>query len=138
MTAATIDLNEAAVAWRAFDQVARLRTIRSDADYERTVGFMKQLVDIVGDEETHELVGLLEIVGDLVKDYDERHLMIEPSEPREVLQFLRTQNGLKQVDLADIVAQPNLSAILNGNRAISRTVAKKLAKRFNVSVDVFL
>ncbi|MFP5407222.1 MAG: type II toxin-antitoxin system HigA family antitoxin, partial [Gammaproteobacteria bacterium] len=106
--------------------------------YGRTVAFMNQLVDLVGDEETHELAGLLEIVGDLVKDYDERHFTIEPSEPREVLEFLLTQNGLKQTDLADIVAQPNLSAILNGNRAISRTVAKKLAKRFNVSVEVFL
>jgi antitoxin component HigA of HigAB toxin-antitoxin module len=48
------------------------------------------------------------------------------------------QRGLKQSDLGDLIAQPNLSAILNGHRSISRDLAKALAQRFNVSVDVFL
>jgi len=38
----------------------------------------------------------------------------------------------------NVLAQPNVSAILNGHRSISRDVAKALAQRFNVAVDVFL
>ena len=42
------------------------------------------------------------------------------------------------LDPGDLIAQPNVSAILNGHRSISRTLAKALAQRFNVSVEVFL
>ena len=46
--------------------------------------------------------------------------------------------GLKQGDLAQIVPQSNLSAILAGKRKISATLARKLAKYFNVSPAVFV
>jgi hypothetical protein len=41
--------------------------------------------------------------------------------------------GLKQGDLAGIVAQSNLYVILAGKRKISAILAGKLAKHFNVS-----
>jgi HTH-type transcriptional regulator/antitoxin HigA len=48
------------------------------------------------------------------------------------------QHGLKQEDLADCVSQGVISEILNGKRAISKGVAKKLAYRFHVSADLFI
>jgi len=45
---------------------------------------------------------------------------------------------LKQEDLNDCAPQSRISDILSGNRGISRDVAKKLARRFNVSTDLFL
>jgi transcriptional regulator with XRE-family HTH domain len=65
-----------------------------------------------------------------------RRFSVPRSEPREVLRSLMEQHGLKQSDLGDLIAQPNLSAILNGHRAISENLAKGLAQRFNVAVDV--
>jgi HTH-type transcriptional regulator/antitoxin HigA len=46
--------------------------------------------------------------------------------------------GLKQGDLAEIVPQSNLSAILAGKRKISATLAGKLARFFNISPAVFV
>jgi HTH-type transcriptional regulator / antitoxin HigA len=138
MTKAAMNLEAIGATWRAFDKVARIRPIRSNADYERMVGLMNQLLDVVGDNESHQLAELLAIVSDFVADYDAEHFAIPAGEPREVLQFLMDQNEMKQADLDEIVAQPNLSAILKGHRAISRVVAKKLAERFNVGVDAFL
>ena len=63
---------------------------------------------------------------------------IEASEPKEVLRYLIEMRGLKQGDLAEIVPQSNLSAILAGKRKISATLAGKLAKFFNVSPAVFV
>lgn len=138
MTPQPLDLERIAATWAAFDAAARLHPIRTDEDYDRAVTLMNELVDRVGDDESHPLASLLAIVGELLEDYDRDHFAIAAAEPREVLRFLMTQHGLKQTDLADIIAQPNLSAVLNGHRAISRMVAKRLAARFSVAVDVFI
>jgi HTH-type transcriptional regulator / antitoxin HigA len=54
------------------------------------------------------------------------------------LRYLIEMRGLKQGDLAEIVPQSNLCAILAGKRKISATLAGKLAKYFNVSPAVFV
>jgi HTH-type transcriptional regulator/antitoxin HigA len=99
---------------------------------------MNYLLDAVGDKEKHALSGLLDLVGELVREYDTNHYTIEASEPREVLRYLIEMRGLKQGDLAGIVPQSNLSAILAGKRKISATLAGKLAKFFKVSPAVFV
>lgn len=133
-----IDIRALQKTWTAFDRVAHLRPIRSAQEYDRTVALMNFLLDVVGDKENHALAGLLDLVGELVEDYDSSHFAIEPSEPKEVLRYLIAIRGLKQGDLAEIVPQSNLSAILAGKRKISVTLAGKLAKFFNVSPAIFV
>ena len=89
-------------------------------------------------ETASALAGLLDLVGEMVEGYDANHYAIEASEPREVLGDLIELRGLKQGDLADIVAQSNLSAIHAGKRKISTALAGKLARYFNVSPAVFV
>jgi len=124
--------------WQAFDRVAHLRPIRNDEEYDRTVALMNNLLDIVGEDEDHVLAGLLDLVSELVEDYDAEHFAIEASEPKEVLRYLIETRGLKQGDLGEVVPQSNLSAILAGKRKISATLAGKLAKFFNISPAVFV
>ncbi len=124
--------------WAAFDRVARLRPIRTAEDYDNAVSLMNGLLDAIGDQEHHALAGLLELVGELVSDYDARHHVIAATEPVEALRYLMEIRGLRQVDLADIVAQGNLSAILAGKRKISAALAGKLATYFNISPAVFI
>jgi HTH-type transcriptional regulator/antitoxin HigA len=92
----------------------------------------------VGDDEDHPLYGLLNLVGDMVSRYEQEHYAIEPSAPRDALRFLMDARGLKQEDLAAIVPQSNLSAILAGKRKISATLAGKLGKFFGVSPALFV
>ena len=136
--AASFDVKALRKTWAAFDRIAHLRPIRGEAEYERTVALMNRLLDVVGDDEDHALSGLLDLVGELVEDYDVSHYAIEASEPREVLRYLIELRGLRQGDLADIVAQSNLSAILAGKRRISARLAGKLARYFKVSPAVFI
>lgn len=143
MTTATASLDIKALqrTWAAFDRVAHLRPIRTGEEYDRTVALMNNLLDAIGDrgdKEGHALSGLLDLVADLVEDYDTSHHAIEASEPKEVLRYLIEMRGLKQGDLAEIVPQSNLSAILAGKRKISATLAGKLAKYFNISPAVFV
>jgi HTH-type transcriptional regulator/antitoxin HigA len=140
MTTATdpLDIKALQKTWAAFDRIAHLRPIRTDEEYERTVLLMNYLLDIIGDQEDHALSGLLDLVGELVAEYDANQYPIEFSEPNEVLRYLIEVRGLKQSDLAEIVPQSNLSAILAGKRKISATLAGKLAKFFSISPAVFV
>ena len=135
---AALDIKALQKTWAAFDRIAHLRPIRTEEEYDRTVSLMNYLLDMVGDQEDHALSGLLDLVGELVADYDTSHLAIEASKPNEVLRYLIELRGLKQGDLAEIVPQSNLSAILSGKRKISATLAGKLAKFFNISPAVFV
>ncbi|MEI8161644.1 MAG: helix-turn-helix domain-containing protein [Betaproteobacteria bacterium] len=134
----TLDIKSLQKTWAAFDRIAHLRPIRTDEEYDRTVSLMNYLLDMVGDREDHALSGLLDLVSELVMDYDTKHFAIEAAEPKEVLRYLIELRGLKQGDLAEIVPQSNLSAILAGKRKISATLAGKLARFFSVSPAVFV
>ena len=140
MTTATtsFDIKALQKTWAAFDRLAHLRPIRSAKEYDRTVALLNYLLDVVGDQEDHAFAGLIDLISKLVEDYDASHYAIEPSEPNEVLRYLIEMRGLKQGDLADLVPQSNLSAILAGKRKISATLAGKLGKYFNVSPAVFV
>lgn len=134
----SFDIKTLQKTWQAFDRVAHLRPIRNDEEYDRTVALMNSLLDSVGDQEGHALSGLLDLVSELVDDYDAKHFAIEASDPKEVLRYLIETRGLKQGDLVGVVPQSNLSAILAGKRKISATLAGKLAKFFNISPAVFV
>jgi len=132
------DIRAIQSSWQAFDTMAHLRPIHDEENYERMTALMNSLLDTVGDDEDHPLSGLLELVSDMVSKYEQEYYAIEPSEPKEALRFLIESRGLKQEDLATIVPQSNLSAILSGKRKISATLAGKLGKYFGISPAVFV
>jgi len=127
-------------AWAALRKASgnRLGPIRTRAQYERMWRLLQRLVDVVGDDERHELADLLDLVGDLVEAWEASHVEIPEAEPRAVLRLLMEQHGLKQGDLAEIASQSVISEILAGKRRVNARQAKALAGRFAVSAAVFL
>lgn len=141
MNLSTYNNSSIAPAWHAFQSALpiKIRPIHSAQEYDRAVSFMNDLLDTVGEDEDHELADLLELVGQLVEDYDQEHHAVPDAAPHEVLRFLLDQHGLKQTDLAgDIGGQSVVSAILRGKREINSRQAKALAVRFGVSVGAFI
>lgn len=140
MTVATLDIDVRSLqkAWAAFDELAHLRPIRTKKEYDRTVRLMNGILDVVGDAEDHPLAGLLDLVGEIVAEFDSRRHAIPRGSPREVLRFLMEQREMRQSDLAGVVPQGNLSAILAGRREISATLAGRLSSFFGVSAEVFI
>jgi HTH-type transcriptional regulator/antitoxin HigA len=141
MTAPAINTAAIGPAWRAF-QVSlpvKIGTITSEREFKRVVKFMNGLVDVVGDDEDHELASLLDVVGQFVEEFENAHHAIPDASPQDVLRFLVDQHGLKQTDLAaEIGGQSVVSDILNGRRPINARQAKALGIRFGVSPAAFL
>ena len=133
-----LDISALQASWQAFDTLAHLRPIHSEADYDRMVVMMNALLDVAGDDEDHPLSTLLELAADLVSRYEQEHHPIEVANPKDALRFLMESRGLKQEDLSSVVPQSNLSAILAGKRKISAVMAGKLGEFFGISPAVFV
>lgn len=141
MTSLAINPATIAPAWHAFQSALPIKigVIRNKAQYEGVVAFMNSLLDEVGDDEEHELASLLDLVGQLVEDYENTRHAIPDAAPHEVLRFLMDRHHLKQTDLAvEIGGQSVVSDILNGKREINARQAKALAARFGVSAGAFV
>lgn len=46
----------------------------NDAEYERLVEILDQLIDQVGNDETHPLASLMEVIGVLIENYEDDHV----------------------------------------------------------------
>ena len=126
------------LAWMPFKQLIGVTLVRTEADYERASAIIESLLDEIGNDGDHPLADVLDYLADQVKDYEDEHFPIPKSKPHEILHFLMNQHDLKQEDLADCASQGHISEFLSGKRAISKEVAKKLARRFHVHADLFI
>lgn len=46
----------------------------NEGEYERLVTLLDALIDRVGEEETHPLASLMEVIGALIERYEEEHV----------------------------------------------------------------
>ncbi len=131
-------LNKIAPAWKAIERAARLGPIKNKAHYNEMKALSDTLIDEIGRNAEHPLAGLLYIVGDLIRDYDEKHFPIADAQPAEVIAFLMKQHGLRQSDLPEIGTQSIVSEVLSGKRELNAKQIKRLAERFGVQAGAFL
>lgn len=125
-------------AWMPFKQAIGVTSVHNEEEYAQATATIEVLLDEIGDNESHPLADVLDYLSDQVKAYEDEHFSIPKAEPHEVLRFLMDQHGLRQEDLGDCAPQSRVSEILAGKRSISKEIAKRFAKQFNVHVDIFL
>lgn len=111
---------------------------QTKADYERVVQFLDELIDEVGEEETHPLGSLMETIGALVELYEITHYPEPQGDPVQSLMELMKEHDLTQSDLPEIGSQGVVSEILRRKRTLNTRQIKALSKRFHVSPAVFL
>jgi HTH-type transcriptional regulator/antitoxin HigA len=81
----------------------------------------------------------LELLALLVKAYEDIHYPLEFPTVIEAVRFRMEQEGLKQQDLVSIIgSKGRVSDMLNGNRAVSFSMAKALHKRLGIPAEIFL
>lgn len=113
--------------------------IKSEDENNRTLAIVEDLMAKGEDSLTPEEDALLELLVDLVHDFETRRYPLPSSPPHEMLAFLLEQRELKPADLWSVVgSKSRVSEILSGKRAISKEQAKRLAAFFHVGVGLFL
>ena len=115
--------------------------ISSEAELERLTEEVDRLMTkgIKQGELSPEEERLLELLAVLIETYEDEHYPIPELSPIEVLKFLMEERELKQSDLLPIFGSSGItSEVVNSKRSISKEQAKKLAKFFKVSVELFI
>lgn len=114
----------------------------NDKDFDKLIRLLDELLQIVGEDEKHPLMGLVDILSDHIAEYESEHFSIKSSvntnKSIETLKFLMSSHNLKQSDLSEIASQGVLSEILSGKRQLNLRQIKLLAKRFGVSPATFI
>ncbi|MHB1949397.1 MAG: helix-turn-helix domain-containing protein [Gammaproteobacteria bacterium] len=107
-------------------------------DYEKLSNYLDRLLDIVGEDENHELIGLVDVISHMISIYDEQHNYQIKASGIKALKFLMEQHGINQADLPEIGSQGVVSEILSGKRKLNLNQIKNLSKRFHVSAETFI
>jgi HTH-type transcriptional regulator/antitoxin HigA len=66
-----MNINEIIEHWKHISPI--IREPQNAEDYNQLASVLDQLLDIVRDDESHELMGLIDIIGNMIATYDETH-----------------------------------------------------------------
>lgn len=134
----SLDLQLIAKLYLSLCEKVPLKPINSQKEYATAIACLNELLDAGGADEKNQLAGLVYALGEFIEDYEKRHFRMPHASPKDTLSYLMRQHGLKQIDLADFASQGTISEVLSGKRAVSKNLARKLAKKFGVSAAAFL
>lgn len=131
-------INHLLPAWDAFRSATDIAPIRNEKHYKKLVATLEALLDATAGDERHPAMGLVDIVGDLIEDYEAEHHPLTPGTGILALKFLMDQHGLNQGDLGEVGSQGVVSEILAGKRELNIRQVRALAERFGVSAATFV
>ena len=68
----TIELETVEQLWPSISTL--LFVPHTEIEYDRLVQILDALIDVVGEEETHPLASLMEVIGVLIEEYEYQHV----------------------------------------------------------------
>ncbi|MBV9209390.1 MAG: hypothetical protein JOZ52_02110 [Acidobacteria bacterium] len=67
-----LDVSKTADAWASLDGTVFVP--HTEEEYQRLVSLLDGLIDEIGEDESHPLASLMEIVGVLIEKYEDEHV----------------------------------------------------------------
>ena len=131
-------IREAHADYRRIRRRIPIWPLRTEAEYHRAVAMLDEIIDEIGEQETHPLADFAESLALGVSAYEEFHVPVPISSGLEILRALMADHGLSQSDLPEVGSQGVVSEILSGKRDLNVRQIARLAARFGVSPALFL
>jgi HTH-type transcriptional regulator/antitoxin HigA len=136
MEALNHDLAETVKVWPVVSRV--LSTLRTKKQYNRAAQLLDELIDEANAQYNPLIESLIDTLGTLIKDYEDRNIPEPEGDAIGCLKFLMREHNLKQSDLKELGSQGVVSEILSGKRQLNVRQIKTLSRRFKVSPAVFI
>ena len=133
----SIATQELVGAWDALQSLAPISAIQNEEQYTQALETLDELLDIVGDDETHPLYDLLDTLSVLIHTYEESHYPVDAVTGPDVLRFLMDEHQLTLSSLPELGDQKTVSELLVGKRELSVAHIRALSKRFGLSPATF-
>ncbi len=115
-----------------------LRPVRDEVDYDNALEVAEALVGSA--DLTDDQADYLDVLTDIIQKYEsQRHAVRGRASPVETLKRMLRERGLTGSDLGRLLGnRPLGSAILRGERELSKAHIRILAEHFKVGAGLFL
>jgi len=112
------------------------KVIKTEAQYKKAIRRTIQIFQATqGTPQADELDLLLV----LVKDYEDKHIVMPELDPIDAIKLKMEERGLKAKDLEPLIGtKGHVSSILSGRRELTLKMAQKLKDYFQLPADVFM
>jgi HTH-type transcriptional regulator/antitoxin HigA len=124
--------------YRRIRQRIPLGVLHTKAEYDRAVAVLDDILDEIGQQETHPLADLAETLALSIEAYEDSHVAMPDASGPEILRSLMVDHELAQSDIPEIGSQGVVSEILSGKRDLNVRQIAQLAARFGVSPALFM
>jgi HTH-type transcriptional regulator/antitoxin HigA len=124
--------------YRRIRQRIPLGPLHTKTEYDQAVAVLDDILDEIGQQETHPLADLAETLALSIEAYEDIHSPIPEASAPTILRSLMEEHDLAQSDLPEIGSQGVVSEILAGKRDLNVRQISQLAERFGVSPAVFM
>ena len=114
-----------------------LTSAENDEGVEKLISLADYLMDQTRGNEQHPLMGLLDIVGTLIAEYEQRSIPEPAGTALGCLKYFMQEHGLKQKDLVELGSPGVISEILAGKRELNKRQIKSLSERFGCNPAIF-
>lgn len=114
----------------------QLKIIKSKKDYQNALERFKEVFQAkVGTNESDEA----DILALLIEQYEEQKFVIEAPSPIEAIKFRMEQQGLTNMDLAEILGyKSRVTDIFNGHRKLNLTMVRKLHEQLHIPLETLV
>ena len=112
------------------------KIIQTNEEYENALAYIETLWDAPdGSPQEQDL----ELFSFLVEDYEKKHYPIPLPDPISAILFRMEQQGLTRKDMQKYLgSQSKVSEILNGKRALSLSMIRRLNQELGIPAEVLL
>jgi len=116
--------------------------IKSEKEYKAILERIEELLSNPDNIENPEAKGFVElnILSDLVADFEEQHYPILPPTLPEAIRLRMHERGLSQKTLADFlgVSSSRISEYLNGKSEPTLKVAREISRKLDIEASIVL
>ncbi len=116
--------------------------IRNENEYECIMERIEELLKVVGNETpmTDRRMVELDLLSEMVADYEELHYPIEPPTFTEMIRLRMAEMNLSQKALAELlgVSPPRISEYMNGKAEPTLKVARLMHEKLDIDASILL
>jgi len=116
--------------------------IKNETQYEAIIERIEELLKVVDNDTpmTDRFLIELDLISEMVADYEEKHYPIEPPTLIEMVQERMAEMKLSQKALAELlgVSPPRISEYLNGKSEPTLKVARIMHKKLDIDPEILL
>jgi HTH-type transcriptional regulator/antitoxin HigA len=114
----------------------QIQPIRTEVDYDQAVA---RIADLIGAKPGTGAADELDVLATLVDVYESKRFPMDTPDPVTIIKFQMEQQGLTRKELEPMIgSRARVSEVLNGKRALTLPMIRRLNTGLGIPVDLLV